>query len=138
MGGYGGNAYGAGGSRQTPVPDGTAVEPETAGVRVTATQTATARIVLPDQVVTIDERKGIEVILGDLWRYIADGALGLSDEDVAQLQAVVDTLRAQSVAPRPSRKVIAWTLTDLNQFFLGMLSNEAVNHLGQLLHVMHV
>ena len=108
--------------------------PLTAEVRLAAGEPVTA---VADEVVTVDERKQLEVVLGLTLSYLDDSASGSDAESSAQVRAAADTIHIQLMAPKPSRSVIGWALKQINQLSVGFASGLAANHFPELLHAMH-
>jgi hypothetical protein len=134
LSGYGTGTYGTwpcGGPRHVPwgeVAEDATVIPATGKTTATFAGVAVGRVVIADQVVTVDERQGVGIIMRDVFRSMGHGTPGRDAEAVARLQAVVDTLRAHRVVPRPSWKVIGWTLGEINQFSVGLSSGVAASY----------
>lgn len=80
------------------------------------------------------ERQMIEVIVQEVTAALEADQFRIEDrEEVAQLQAAIDTTAAQLRAPRPSRRVVRWALGQIPGFAVGMLSSVSSNYLTVLL-----
>jgi hypothetical protein len=75
----------------------------------------------------------IEIVTREVQAAI-DAGTALIRADLAQTQAALDTIQAQTKAPRPSRRVVLWGLRQINGIPGGVISAEAVEHLQSLLH----
>jgi hypothetical protein len=63
-----------------------------------------------------------------------DAGTALIRDVLAPIQAALDTIQAQTTAPRPSRRVVLWGLRQVNGVPSGVLSTIGVEHLQTLLH----
>ena len=84
--------------------------------------------------ISIGDMRRLEVVLDSLRRSIDSGIPGTDPEDLSQLQAVADTLEVQFRAPRPSRRVLRWVVTQISAFPGGVLSGVAATYLPELVH----
>jgi len=98
---------------------------------------ATATVILPDHVVTVDEGQQIEVVLTAVVRFLDEGAPGLDSDQAAQIRGAVDTIQSVTRMPNPSRKVMGWALGQLQGVPVGFLTGLASTYFPQLLHAMH-
>jgi len=86
------------------------------------------------QHLTGPERQMIEVIVQEVTAAMATNRFEREDpEELAQLQAALDTAAAQLRAPRSSRSVVGWAMGQIPGFVLGMLSSTASNYLTLLI-----
>ena len=83
---------------------------------------------------TTRERAQLEVVVGEIQRLLDSGRFDREDiDEVAMAQAAVDTIQAQLKAPRPSRNIIRWGLSQIPGFMIGALAGVAGNYLTSLL-----
>jgi hypothetical protein len=86
---------------------------------------------------TVDECRMLEVVVDAVRLVIEEQPTTASPEDIAQIQAAVDTIQAQLRAPRPSRGAVGWALDQIRTFPGGVLSGAAATYLPTLLHTIH-
>jgi len=77
--------------------------------------------------ITADEGQMLEVLIGDVRRLLEQQQPTNQDlrDDIAQVQAAVDTIQAQLKAPRPVRRFIGWALTQISGLTVGYVSGLA-------------
>jgi len=85
-----------------------------------------------------EERRQLEVLVGEVQKLVLaqnPTSYELHDE-IAQVQAAVDTIQAQLKAPRPARRVISWALSQFAAFAVGyaagIASETTLPHLQEL------
>jgi len=87
---------------------------------------------IPVAPLSLNERTQLEKLIGELTRLLSTTEFRNEDpDDVAQVQAAVDTMAAQLKAPRASRGVLRWAVSQIPGFMLGLLSNmgnDAIIH----------
>lgn len=89
--------------------------------------------------ITAGEGQRLEVLIREVQRLL-EGALPTTEElrdDIAQVQAAVDTIQAQLKAPRPIRRIVGWALTQVSGlavgYVAGVASSATLPHLPELL-----
>ena len=98
--------------------------------------TAHGAVILPG--ISAEEHRMLEVLVGAIQSAVDENAgIDSLHDEVAQLQAAMETLQSQIHAPRPSRKVIAWALDQVKAFPAGLASGVAASYLPMLVHAMH-
>jgi hypothetical protein len=85
-------------------------------------------------VLTARERQKLEVVVAALYDALENRSHQLNDPP--QLQAAADTIQAQLRATRPSRKVLAWALEQVQHIPVGLITGLALPYLQDLLHAM--
>ena len=77
--------------------------------------------------ITADEGQMLEVLIGEVQKFLERPQPTNQDlrDDLAQVQAAVDTIQAQLKAPRPVRRFIGWALTQISGFAVGYVSGVA-------------
>jgi hypothetical protein len=77
--------------------------------------------------ITADEGQMLEVLISDVRRLLErePPTNGNLRDDIAQVQAAVDTIQAQLRAPRPVRRFIGWALAQISGLVVGYASGLA-------------
>jgi hypothetical protein len=89
--------------------------------------------------VTALERGMLEALVTDVLQFLDGQSQRDADlrEDLAQVRAGVETIETQLRAPRPSREVLGWALSQVSAYAVGLASGVTLNHLPELMQLFH-
>lgn len=94
----------------------------------------------PQNEISVGERQMLEVLVGEVYKFIEAQTTPTNQDlrdDIAQIQAAVDSLQAQLRAPRPARRLVNWALRQIGAYTMGLASGATLQYLPELLRAFH-